>query len=246
MTKEETFEMKYNKHTPWADILFETELPPTILEKMIKLSDEILADSNRVNWGNNLAGQIKDEPLVEPSLLKKHNLMDFFGNMIVEYIHQCHLQKAPPIHHGDMERLRSTIRVTINSMWIVEQQTGEYNPIHTHTNCDISSVMYLKTPNFLPSTKKDRDDDGCIYFVGGASNDGHTRLKTNSIKIKPKPGGFYIFPSHMMHTVYPYKTDDNFARRSVSFNSSFEYMGEGGEGVRSYESLKDIKKRAGR
>ena len=45
----------------------------------------------------------------------------------------------------------------------------------------------------------------------------------------------------MQHAVYPYKTNDNIARRSVSFNASFEYLGEGGEGVRSYESLEGIK-----
>ena len=81
MNKVETFEMKYTLHTPWADILFETLLPPTILEKMIKLSDKVLADSNRVNWGNNLAGQIKEQLIIEHKLLKKENLLDFFGNM---------------------------------------------------------------------------------------------------------------------------------------------------------------------
>jgi uncharacterized protein (TIGR02466 family) len=106
-------------------------------------------------------------------------------------------------------------------MWIVEQQPGEYNPIHTHTNCDISAVMYLKAPNFLPSEKTERDDDGTIYFIGSSSAKG--KLKTNSLKIKPKPGQFFIFPAHLQHTVYPYKTNDNFARRSVSFNASFEY-----------------------
>ena len=217
-----TFQMNYTLHRPWADVLFETELPPTILEKMLEISDEILTDSKRTNWGNNLAGQIKDEPLVEPSYLKKHNLTDFFGNMVHEYIHQCNLQKVPPEQHQNMEDLKKHIQVTINSMWIVEQQPGEYNPIHVHTNCDISTVMYLKVPQFLPSEKPDRDDDGTIYFVGssGLAND---KLKMSSVKVKPKPGDFFIFPSHLMHTVYPYKTNDNFARRSVSFNASFEY-----------------------
>ena len=62
----ESFQMTYVLHKPWADILFDTKLPPAVLEKMIQISDEILSDSNRTNWGNNLAGQIKDEPLVPP------------------------------------------------------------------------------------------------------------------------------------------------------------------------------------
>ena len=237
----EEFQMNYHLHSPWADVLFETRLPPTILNKMIEISDEILTDSKRTNWGNNLAGQIKDEPLIPPSIMKKHNLTDFFGNMVREYVHQCKLHKVQPQYHGDVENLKNSISVTIKSMWIVEQQAGEYNPLHVHTNCDISSVMYLKTPNFLPSEKPERDDDGAILFVGSAGGDGQSKLKTATVKVKPFPGQFFIFPSHMQHAVYPYKTNDNIARRSVSFNASFEYWGEGGEGVRSYNSLEGIK-----
>ena len=217
----QSFKMSYILHRPWSDILFETTLPPPVLERIIEISDEVLADSKRISWGENLAGQIKEELLIEPKLLKKENLLDFFGNMVQEYIHQCNLQQAPPDQHQHMETIKNHIQVTIASMWIVEQQPGEYNPIHTHTNCDVSSVMYLKAPNFLPSEKPDRDDDGTIYFVGGSGT--NDKLKMSSLKVKPKPGQFFIFPSHLMHTVYPYKTNDNFARRSVSFNAGFEY-----------------------
>ena len=217
----ESYEVQYHLHRPWADILFETKLPPNILNTMINLSDEILADPKRTNWGNNLAGQIKDEPLIPPAMLKSAGLLDFFGNMITEYTHQCKLQQAPPDQHPYIESIKKDISVSIQSMWIVEQQQGEYNPVHIHTNCDISAVMYLKAPTFLDSEKPDRDDDGTIYFIGSTGE--YSKLKTNSLKVKPQPGQFFIFPSHMMHTVYPYKTNDDFARRSVSFNASFEY-----------------------
>ena len=217
----QTFKMSYILHRPWSDILFETTLPPMVLENMIEISDEVLADSKRISWGENLAGQIKEELLIEPKLLKKEYLLDFFGNMVQEYVHQCNLQQSPSDQHQHMKTVKNHIHVTIKSIWIVEQQPGEYNPIHTHTNCDISSVMYLKAPNFLPSEKTERDDDGTIYFIGSSSPKG--KLKTNSLKIKPVPGQFFIFPAHLQHTVYPYKTNDNFARRSVSFNASFEY-----------------------
>ena len=213
--------MSYHLHIPWSDILLETHLPPMVLDRMLKISDNVLADSKRIQWGNNLAGQVKEEPLIEPKSLEKDNLTDFFGNMVLEYVHQCNLQKTPPEYSQNMEDVKKHIQVTLNSMWIVEQQPGEYNPIHTHTNCDISTVMYLKAPIFLPSEKTERNDDGTIYFIGSSSP--KTKLNTNSLKVKPTPGAFFIFPAHLQHTVYPYKTNDNFARRSVSFNASFEY-----------------------
>ena len=53
-------------------------------------------------------------------------------------------------------------------------------------------------------------------FIGGAgSGSGLTR---NLMKIKPKVGDFFIFPNHLQHTVYPFRTDGDFERRSVSFN----------------------------
>ena len=95
----QTFQMSYNLHRPWSDILFETLLPPTILEKMIEISDEVLADSKRIPWGSNLAGQIKEESLLPSELLKEENLLDFlviwfksmFINVISNKLHQINI-----------------------------------------------------------------------------------------------------------------------------------------------------------
>jgi len=72
----QSIKMSYILHRPWSDILFETTLPPLILEKIIKISDEVLADSKRISWGGKLAGQIKEELLIEPKLLEKENLLN--------------------------------------------------------------------------------------------------------------------------------------------------------------------------
>ena len=106
----QTFKMGYTLHRPWSDILFETTLPPTILEKMVKISDKVLADSKKINWGNNLAGQIKEEVLIPLELLEKNNLTNFFGNMVREYIHQCNLQKTPPDQNQNMENIKNTAK----------------------------------------------------------------------------------------------------------------------------------------
>ena len=107
----------------------------------------------------------------------------------------------------------------MKSAWIISQWEGEYNPIHIHTECNMSTVMYLKVPEFLPSRKPERDDDGCIMFIGGAG--GGSRLTRNLLKVKPKVGDFFIFPAHLQHTVYPFRTDGDFERRSVSFNADW-------------------------
>ena len=41
------------------------------------------------------------------------------------------------------------------------------------------------------------------------------------IKHKPKAGDFFIFPAHLQHMVWPFKTDGDYERRSMSFNADF-------------------------
>ena len=91
------------------------------------------------------------------------------------------------------------------SMWIISQKDNEYNPCHIHTDCAVSSVMYLKVPDFLPSTKPQRDDDGCIVFIGSVTENRFTRQQ---LKVKPVPGDFFMFPAHQIHSVYPFRTED--------------------------------------
>ena len=55
-------------------------------------------------------------------------------------------------------------------MWFNEMQPGgEYNPIHYHTGCHVSSVLYLKVPAKRPKRGIDckEDRDGMIEFVDG-------------------------------------------------------------------------------
>ena len=240
----DTTQLEVEMMQPWADVLMRIKLPQTILDAMLDITDQVLQDPDRKNWGDNLAGQIADEPLIPHELMQNYKIgkdgtvYNFFMEMIGKYVQHCTAQQATSI---DIEKVKNVEWLTqMKSCWIISQWEGEYNPIHIHTECQMSTVMYLKVPEFLPAVKPERDDDGAIIFVG-ASVGQFSKLKVGTIKIKPTAGQFFIFPAFMQHAVYPFKTDDNFARRSVSFNASFEYLGEGGEGVRSYKSLEGIK-----
>ena len=212
---------------PWSDVLMKIKLPDIIVNAMLEITDEILQDPNRKNWGDNLAGQIEDEPLIpHPKMMEYKinlgkdqdgNVFNFLMNLVGEYIKQCTLQQAT---RQDYDKVKDVDWLTqMKSAWIVSQWEGEYNPIHIHTECALSTVMYLKVPEFLPSTKPERDDDGCIMFIGAGHQ--NARLTRNIIKHKPKVGDFFIFPAHLQHCVYPFKTDGDFERRSVSFNADF-------------------------
>jgi len=208
---------------PWADILMRIKLPQMVIDGMLDITDQVLQDPDRKNWGEYLAGQIEDEPLIPHELMQNYKIgkdgtvYNFFMDIVGKYVQHCTAQQAT---QNDYDRVKDIQWLTqMKSCWVISQWEGEYNPIHIHTECQMSTVMYLKVPEFLPSTKPERDDDGCIMFIGGAKTP--SLLTRNLLKIKPRVGDFFIFPAHLQHTVYPFKTDGDFERRSVSFNADF-------------------------
>tara|TARA_Y100000310_G_scaffold216314_1_gene217358 strand:- start:2451 stop:3296 length:846 start_codon:yes stop_codon:yes gene_type:complete len=208
---------------PWSDVLMRVKLPQMIVDAMLDITDQVLQDPDRKNWGENLAGQIADEPLIPHKLMenykigKEGNVYAFFMDIVGKYVYHCMIQSATS---NMIDQIKNIEWLTqMKSCWIISQWESEYNPIHIHTECQLSTVMYLKIPEFLPSTKPERDDDGCIMFIGGAKNPSH--LTRNLLKWKPKVGDFFVFPAHLQHTVYPFRTDGDFERRSVSFNADF-------------------------
>ena len=218
-----TYNIDMEMIQPWSDVLMKIKLPDEVLDGMLDITDEILQDPDRKNWGDNLAGQIADEPLIPHEMMQKYqisqggNIFEFLMNVVGEYIKACTLQQAT---RKDADKVKNVQWLTqMKSAWVVSQWEGEYNPIHIHTECSLSTVMYLKVPEFLPSTKPERDDDGCIMFIGAGHQ--NSRLTRNIIKHKPKVGDFFIFPAHLQHCVYPFKTDGDYERRSVSFNADF-------------------------
>jgi len=218
-------EKKYNMDVqliqPWSVPVFKTTLPPDVLQTMIEISDQVVADKEAKSHGEYLAGQIDSELLVEHDILEQTGVMGFFLGAVRQFIIQCKMQQMPGLEQAIQKEEWLTQMLT---MWIISQQPGEYNPIHIHTQCQISTVMYLKVPKMLPSKKEHRPlDDGSILFVSNASRD--IDFSVPNITIPPQVGDFYIFGAQQQHQVYPYRCkegQEDVERRSISFNAVFQ------------------------
>ena len=76
----------------------------------------------------------------------------------------------------------------------MSQYENEYNPAHNHTGCDISAVIYLKTPDVkgrrnIESKKGKKDNDGDISFIHNSV--GHRNFdifEKGIMSITPTPG----------------------------------------------------------
>jgi len=222
------FEMKFELLQPWSTFVMKTELPPHILKKMIKITDEIIEKKDTaVRAGDDLAGEIKDEFWIPRDILDREELSQFFLAMCNNFIVQQYCQNWP----GNSESIqKEDWQARLQDMWVVSQKDNEYNPSHIHY-ADISAVMYLKIPEYLSSRKslnlekhpiKITNDpyDGAIEFSNNTSQD--KIFPEGTIHIQPQVGDFFIFPAGQRHQVYPFRTvDGKGERRSASFNAVF-------------------------
>ena len=98
------------------------------------------------------------------------------------------------------------------------------SPEDISPNVQVSSVLYLKVPKNISRDLKNKkgSPDGAIEFISQGFGSELQSLSTGSRRFKPVAGHLYIFPSWLLHTVYPFVGKGE--RRSLSFNSSFKVI----------------------
>jgi uncharacterized protein (TIGR02466 family) len=122
-------------------------------------------------------------------------------------------------------RTSRKVETELIEMWIVSQYENEYNPVHWHPGCTLSASLYLKVPEFLPrgihseGTKKEMD--GRIVFINNNPSDPNTSLENPTAVFNPVVGDLFIWPSRLMHCVYPFQGSGE--RRSIAFNGIHHY-----------------------
>jgi len=232
--KEKIYNMEVQLIQPWSVPVFKTTLPPEILQTMTEISDQIIADKDNISHGEYLAGQIENELRVEHNLLEQSGAMGFFMGAVRQFIITCKCQMMPGFEQAIQ---KEEWLIQMLTMWIVSQQPNEYNPMHIHTECTISSVMYLKVPKMLSTRKEHRpNDDGSILFATNASRD--VDFSVPNIVIHPAVGDFYIFGAQQQHAVYPYRCAEGqkeTERRSISFNTIFQSKTDHDRGKQAHQ-----------
>ena len=206
---------------PWSNMICKFQLPDFAFETLLKLYDYTINRKIK-SFGDQLVGQIKSEPEVTPDILEKFPEWSQWCLQSVENFITTSMSQILIGEKDKLEKLqRDRIMSRITTMWFVNQKPHEYNPVHIHTNCRISSVVYLKTPKNQIKDRKDHyQSDGKITFVNNTGTDG---LFANAqCSFAPKAGDMYVFPALQHHMVWPYRsTDPDDSRISLSFNADF-------------------------
>lgn len=170
----------------WGPLLFHTQIKPKELATIKKLCKKDLSKSHV----KNLAGDIKDEYLIDKNKL---------NNILIPYIdafkkaHQHWYNKPVP----DLK---------VVTAWVNYMKPGDYNPSHTHDNCNFSGVLYIDIPKQLQQEIKEYEGTtkgpGAITFMYGEEN-GQAITTKESV---PVNGDFFMFPHNLRHMVNPHKS----------------------------------------
>tara|TARA_B100000927_G_scaffold197409_1_gene159571 strand:+ start:289 stop:924 length:636 start_codon:yes stop_codon:yes gene_type:complete len=196
---------------PFGPSILKAKIPEKIVKNINDYIDELISDkkkSTTSDYGQNLAGDVTQEFLLDPQFIKQVGWLDFLGKCTFAWIKK--------------ELNQEIKKFNVTSSWVVRQYQHEYNPVHWHSG-HISGAGFLKVPENLGNFSQQEQKKGKEYTGGNLNLIHGSRmfLSESLISIKPEVGDFYFFPNYLMHTVYPFK-DTKEERRSISFNATID------------------------
>jgi len=115
--------------------------------------------------------------------------------------------------------------LTLQSAWVNFQKKYEFNPTHNHDGV-YSFVIWHKIPYFIEDEKQNSPGKGANKTLAGHFEFNFTNSLGNmwqeTLPVdKTWENTICIFPSEMLHSVYPFYTSDDY-RITISGNISLE------------------------
>ena len=106
---------------PFGPSIAKVTMPNEIVEKLNKYVDETIANeskSKELDYGANLAGNVKQEFRLEQKFIDECGWGQFLANSAATWIYQS------------LGRQKKITKFNLISSWIVRQFDNEYNPLH--------------------------------------------------------------------------------------------------------------------
>ena len=199
--------LKFQIEKPFGPSIGRCKLPPELIDDFNNDCNTIVKNEKNIkisDWSHNLVGNVKQELAIGLKVFTKWS--PYFQKLVNAYI------KAHPDDHS-----ANHTNIKFESAWYVRSFAGDFNPAHYHTNCHMSCVGYLSLPAGI---EKEWETSHKAHAGGIEMQFGQFQLfSTNTVRMRPEVGDFFLFPWWMYHMVYPFRTKGE--RRSFSFNTSF-------------------------
>ncbi|OJY51469.1 putative 2OG-Fe(II) oxygenase [Sphingomonas sp. 67-41] len=205
---------------PFSPTILRATMPPAAVEALNAHADAILASQDEAaarDWSRHLAGVVSHETRVTDLIEQMPVFSDFLYDVARTFTYRCENALIHFADYDSTDELRDTkLRIQVKEGWINDMVAGDYNPVHFHQGCHFSSVGFLALPPGFDAEfaadKAAQNTAGCLQFIDSRSALGVKNLFT----VKPAVGDFYLWPSWMLHCVYPFKSPG--LRRSIAIN----------------------------
>ena len=215
---------------PFGPSIGHAVLPKELINDFNEGCDNIVKDkelSKSADHSHALVGQVEQELLIPADIINKWG--KWFGTQVriyvTEYFNQLYIPEQNIISAEKSAALQKIngMQTNVLSAWYVRSFAGDYNPIHTHTDCQLTCVGFLKVPYLSKERKKGGSNRvqkkyspaGNLEILSsvGVTN---SVFENDRISFTPKVGNWYLFPANIRHGVYPFSCDGE--RRSFSIN----------------------------
>ena len=212
---------------PYGPGIGHAKLPDELVNDLNKDCDDIVKNkklSKSRDWSRSLVGEVEQELLISKDVVNKWG--SWFGLQVrayvAAYLEQLEIpeQNIMNFTNVDAQKAANYISIDVQSAWYIRSFAGDYNPIHTHGNCELTCVGFLKVPDISGEQKneKARNNNGVLEVLSSTGYNDLTFFENDRIGFVPKVGNWYLFPASIRHGVYPFKADGE--RRSFSINMS--------------------------
>ena len=187
----------------WGPLLYSSKVTPDRVTKILEICNKA-----KKSYTHNLAGHLKKE--LELPALKIFNVLNPYFRSYARCGEETKILTNLPL-------------LTMEAAWVNYMEAGDFNPPHNHDG-ELSFVLFLKVSDEL---KKENEEfkgtsialppkfigPGGIEFRAARSG---FRRSIDGHDFFPAEGDIFIFPSHLEHWVFPFKS--KVTRISVSGN----------------------------
>ena len=139
------------------------------------------------------------------SLSEQNSIQTKFAIKVQKYILDCFQNMGWKIQGKN-------IRIT--EMWAIINKKENFNVIHTHPNCYLSSAYYVKASKNCGAFIVENPNAAKRYSYPEIANKNQFNAETAGIEIEE--GDLLLFPSYLPHKVSKNDSDDD--RIVISFN----------------------------
>ena len=129
---------------PFGPMIGKWHLDDNIYKSLLQITDDVLADKNRENVGDKLAGEIKEQNLIPINVLEESNVLNYFLKCSLMYIEEI----LQPMLTPDVDDIPD-ISVAMTTCWVNSMYKHEWNPPHVHA-LDLSSVIIFSIFTNIP------------------------------------------------------------------------------------------------